>query len=173
MKYDVTPTGVERSFAENEFIVSRTDLKGRLTYCNDVFLRLAGYKEEELLHAPHSIIRHPAMPRCVFKLLWDTLADGKEIFAYVVNMSKNGDHYWVFAHITPTFNTQGQIIGYHSNRRKPKPTALDIIRPLYKKLCEIEQKHSNAKDGMKASFDALVKILEEKGVTYDEFILTL
>jgi PAS domain S-box-containing protein len=95
-------TGVERTFVENEIIVSKTDLKGRITYANDVFIKLAGFTETELLGQPHSIIRHPEMPRCVFKLLWDTIAEGGEIFAYVVNRSKNGDHYWVFAHVTPT-----------------------------------------------------------------------
>ena len=95
-------TGVERFFDKDEIIVSKTDLKGRMTYCNDVFLRIAGYTEQELLGQPHSIIRHPDMPRCVFKLLWDTIGAGKEIFAYVINRAKNGDHYWVLAHVTPS-----------------------------------------------------------------------
>lgn len=92
-----TPTGVERRFGEDELIVTKTDLKGRITYCNEVFVRMSGYTEQECLGEPHNIIRHPDMPRCVFKLLWDTIQGGQEIFAYVLNLSKNGDHYWVLA----------------------------------------------------------------------------
>lgn len=91
----MVPTGVERFFREDEVIVSKTDLKGRLTYVNRVFINISGYQEPELLGEPHSLIRNPEMPRSVFKLLWDTIGAGREIFAYVNNMSKNGDHYWV------------------------------------------------------------------------------
>jgi PAS domain S-box len=105
----VNLTGVERTFGTDEIIVSKTDPKGRIIYANEVFLRLAGYAESEIIGQPHSIIRHPDMPRCVFKLLWDTVQSGNEIFAYVVNRSKNGDHYWVLAHVTPTFDGQGNM----------------------------------------------------------------
>ena len=74
-------TGVERHFDDDEIIVSKTDLKGRITYGNRVFFRLAGYTEKECLGQPHSLIRHPEMPRCIFKLLWDTVEDKQEIFA--------------------------------------------------------------------------------------------
>jgi PAS domain S-box-containing protein len=97
-----TSGGIERFFEEDEIIVSKTDPKGIITYANQVFLRTAQYQEEEILGAPDNIIRHPDMPRCVFDLLWKTIASGLEIFAYVKNMAKNGDHYWVFAHVTPT-----------------------------------------------------------------------
>ena len=88
-----TPTGREVSFATDEITVSKTDLHGRITYANDVFVRVSGYSERELLGAPHSILRHPAMPRSVFKLLWDTIGQGDEVFAYVLNLAKNGDAY--------------------------------------------------------------------------------
>ena len=107
----IKPTGIERTFGEDEIIVSKTDLKGRITYANQVFLRIPGYTEKEVLGQPHNIIRHPDMPRCVFKLLWDTLEARREIFAYVINMACNGDHYWVFAHVTPTFEPTGTWSG--------------------------------------------------------------
>ena len=97
------PTGREISFGEDEIIVSKTDTRGVITYSNTVFQRVSGYTEEELQGKPHSIIRHPDMPRCVFRLLWDTVQSGHELFAYVLNLAKNGDGYWVFAHITPSF----------------------------------------------------------------------
>lgn len=169
-----TPTGVERFFEKDEIIVSKTDLKGRMTYTNRVFMRVAGYEESELLGEPHSLIRHPDMPRCVFKLLWDTLAEKKEIFAYVVNMCKNGDHYWVLAHVTPSYDGSGNVNGYHSNRRVPGRAVLDeTIIPLYKQLLSEEQRHKNQKEGMHSAYDMLVNLLKEKGIGYDELIFSL
>lgn len=172
-KYAVQPTGREISFSADELIVSKTDLKGRITYCNSVFMRVANYTEEELLGAPHSLIRHPFMPRCVFKLLWDTLERDNEIFAYVLNMTKTGDAYWVLAHVTPSYDPRGTRVGYHSNRRVPKPEAVAAVKPVYQALLDIEAKHKNAKEGMEASFAAVVALLGEKGMGYDEFVLSL
>jgi PAS domain S-box-containing protein len=166
-------TGVERTFRDDEIIVSKTDLKGRMTYCNDVFLRLASYSEAELIGQPHSLIRHPHMPRCVFKLLWDTIAEGKEIFAYVVNRSRNGDHYWVFAHVTPDLDEQGAIVGYHSNRRTAESKARAVIEPLYAALLAEEGRHGDRKAGLTASTQMLLNVLGEKGVSYDQFVLSL
>jgi PAS domain S-box-containing protein len=169
----IQPTGVENLLGEEELIVSKTDLKGRITYANDVFIRMAKYSWKELMGAPHSLIRHPEMPRSVFKLLWDTLQSRQEIFAYVVNLAKDGSHYWVFAHVTPTFDERGNIVGYHSNRRKPDAAQIERIRPIYKALCAEEARHANAKDGMHASFEVMVGLLKQQGVGYDEFVLSL
>jgi PAS domain S-box-containing protein len=169
----IQPTGVENLLGEEELIVSKTDLKGRITYANDVFIRMAKYSWKELMGAPHSLIRHPEMPRSVFKLLWDTLQSRQEIFAYVVNLAKDGSHYWVFAHVTPTFDERGNIVGYHSNRRKPDAAQIERIKPIYKALCAEEARHANAKDGMHASFEAMVGLLKQQGVGYDEFVLSL
>ena len=167
-------TGHERTFADDEIIVTKTDLKGRITYANRTFLKLAGLTEREALGAPHSVIRHPDMPRCVFKLLWDTIETGKEIFAYVVNRATNGDHYWVFAHVSSSFDMAGNIVGYHSNRRTPDRRVLDqAIIPLYRALLEAEAKHANSKDGMNASHAMLVGLLSEKKISYDELVFSL
>lgn len=174
MKTDRHLTGNERFFDSKEIIVSKTDLKGHITYANQTFLKIAAYSEEEVLGQPHSLIRHPQMPRSVFKLLWDTLEQKKEIFAYVINRSKNGDHYWVFAHVTPSFDAKGNIVSYHSNRRVPDRGILEkAIIPLYATLMREEEKHANRKDGMNAAFEMLVGILKNKGIGYDEFIFSL
>lgn len=166
--------GEEAFFSKDDIIVSKTDLKGILTYTNTTFCVVSGFREKELLGQPHSIIRHDAMPRCVFKLIWDTIQTGQEIFGYVVNKTKSGGYYWVLAHVTPSFNPNGEIIGYHSNRRVPDRKILDTtIMPLYASLLEIENSKSNRKDGMMAAYNHLVGILENKGLQYDEFILTL
>ncbi len=167
-------TGVERTFGDDEIIVSKTDLKGRITYANRVFLNIAGYTEKEVLGQPHSMIRHPAMPRCVFKLLWQTIEAGQEIFAYVINRAKNGDHYWVYAHVTPSFDKAGKIIGYHSNRRVPDREIVDEhIVPLYQGLREEEARHASRKDGMFAGEQMVLNVLADAGVEYDEFVATI
>lgn len=166
-------TGVERHFDEHEIIVSKTDLKGRITYANDTFLRVAGYRENEILGQPHSIIRHPDMPRCVFALLWQTIEAGREIFAYVINRSANGDHYWVLANVTPSFDQNGKIIGYHSNRRVPRRDALEKVIPLYKTLCEEEAKEANRKQGMARGIKMVGDLLADAGMDYDEFVFSL
>ncbi len=167
-------TGREVTFSPDEIIVSKTDLKGNMTYVNQTFCTVSGYREPELLGKPHSLIRHAAMPRCVFKLIWDKVQAGQEIFGYVVNQTKNGDYYWVLAHVTPSFDESTKIVGYHSNRRVPdKRIVTDVISPLYAGLLAIENKSANRKDGMMKAFDHLVGLLNSKGLDYDEFILSL
>jgi PAS domain S-box-containing protein len=167
-------TGKEAFFGDDEIIVSKTDLKGHITYANDVFLKIAGYTEAEVLGRPHNLIRHPDMPRCVYKLLWDTISSGAEIFAYVQNRCKNGDHYWVLAHVTPSFDANKTIVGYHSNRRVPDRQTLErVIIPLYRDLKKREDAFENRKDGMNAAFDDITALLQGKGIAYDEFIATI
>ncbi|PZA09548.1 chemotaxis protein [Rhodopseudomonas palustris] len=169
----VKPTGIECPFDEDELIVSKTDLKGHITYANDVFVRLAKYPRSDVIGAPHSLVRHPDMPRSIFKLLWDTIQAKKEIFAYVVNMARDGDHYWVFAHVTPTLDAQRNVTGFHSNRRKPDRDQITQIEALYRQLRDEETKHRNAKDGMMAGYGMLMNMLKDRGVEYDEFIFSV
>ncbi len=167
-------TGVERHFADDEVIVTKTDPQGRITYANRVFCRLADLPERDVIGKPHNVIRHPDMPKCVFRLLWDTIRSGREIFAYVLNRAVNGDHYWVFAHVTPTFAADGTISGYHSNRRTADPRIVGgVIVPLYRMLLDEERKHANSRDGMEAATALLGKVLREKGLDYDRFIFSL
>jgi len=166
--------GQEVFFGRDELIVSKTNLKGHLTYTNHTFLDIAGYTEAEVIGKPHNVIRHPDMPRCVFKLLWDKLQAGNEIFAYVVNETKSGDYYWVIAHVTPSYGSNGEVIGYHSTRRVPNPqTIQQVIIPLYKDLKAIEDSFGNRKDGLAASSQKLLDVLSEKELEYEEFIAQL
>lgn len=166
--------GQEVFFGRDELIVSKTNLKGHLTYTNHTFLDIAGYTEAEVIGKPHNVIRHPDMPRCVFKLLWDKLQAGSEIFAYVVNETKNGDYYWVIAHVTPSYGSNGEVVGYHSTRRVPNPqTIQQVIIPLYKDLKAIEDGFGNRKDGLAASSQKLLDVLSEKELEYEEFIAQL
>lgn len=157
----------ELTFDEHELIVSKTDTHGKITYGNELFLALAGYQEDEIIGAPHNIVRHPDMPRIIFKLLWDTIKSGKEIYAYVVNKSKNGDHYWVLANVTPSYDKSGSVVGYYSVRRKPSDKALNIIKPLYQKLLAAERS-----GGIEASQKIINDLIANNGGHYDEFILS-
>jgi len=169
----VRRTGRERTFAEDEIIVSKTDVKGIITYANRTFVEVSLYSEEELLGQPHSIVRHPDMPRCVFKLLWDTIQAGNEIFAYVKNMAKNGDYYWVFAHVTPTIDSAGEIVSYHSSRRRPDRHQVQAVDDLYRKLKREEDRHADWKKGMAAAFELVLQVVAENKMEYDEFVLSI
>jgi PAS domain S-box-containing protein len=168
-----TPTGREITFGEDEVIVSKTNKTGHITYANDVFLKMAKYTEAELIGQPHSIIRHPAMPRAVFKLVWDVILGGNEVFGYVLNLNRLGEGYWVFAHITPNRDPANNIIGFHSSRRKPRQEAIDKVWPLYQQLLQIEQEAANSKIGLQNSFNAVVNLLESQNTSYEEFVYSL
>jgi PAS domain S-box-containing protein len=170
---DIRPTGVETIMGDNEIIVSKTDTKGIITYANDVFMRIAKYDEDEVIGKPHNMIRHPDMPRSVFKLLWDTISSGQEIFAYVKNMTADGGYYWVLAHVTPS-TQDGRIIGYHSNRRSPNRNALARVTPLYDAMLIEERRHSRPQDAITAGTQVLLNAIADSGyTTYDEWVWSL
>ena len=155
----IVPTNKERVMRADDFIVSKTDLTGRITYGNRIFIEFSGYSEKELIGTQHNIIRHPDMPRAVFQLLWDTISQGQEIFAYVKNMSKDGGFYWVFTNVTPSYDQNGKMVGYYSVRRKPNPKAVEVVSGLYKVMVEAEER-AGPKDAIAAS----TKILLDTGV---------
>ncbi len=158
-----SPSNRETNIQLDDFLVSKTDTEGKITYANPSFIKVTGFTEKELLGKPHNLIRHKDMPKIIFKLLWEEISNKKEIFAYVKNMSKDGGYYWVYANVTPSFDTQKNIIGYYSVRRKANPKALEIIVPLYEKLLSLE-----SSGGMDASANYLEEVLKNKGVCYDE-----
>jgi len=157
-----------KNMQENDFIVSKTDTKGKITYVNKIFMDMAEYSENELLGKPHSIIRHPDMPKAVFKLLWDMVQNKQEIFAFVINKTKNGNDYWVYANITPSYDKNHNIVGYYSVRRMPNPSALEIIKPLYKSMIDAEKT-----GGINTGTKLLTDLLYEKGVSYNELIISI
>jgi aerotaxis receptor len=134
----VFATEEEVPFPEGRLIVSRTDLDGIITHANDAFVELSGWVREELIGAPHHILRHPDMPKAAFKGLWDTVADGKKWHGYVKNLRKDGSYYWVYATAVPNIR-QGLIAGYTSVRRKPSRTRIDELIPVYAQWLAQEQ----------------------------------
>jgi len=172
MKRKIQPTGREQLMREGDFIVSKTDLKGRITYGNRIFVEFSGYSPRELIGAQHNIIRHPDMPRGVFKFLWDTIGAEKECFAYVKNLSKDGGFYWVFANVTPDYDERGNVTGYFSVRRQPKRSAVEAMADVYRAMLAEEQQ-AGPRDACAASLDWLTNVLTQKGTSYEEFILSL
>jgi len=157
---------------DGDFIVSKTDLKGRITYANKVFREFSGFQEQEYLGKQHNIVRHPDMPRCVFKLLWDEVQAGREIFAFVKNICKDGGYYWVMANVTPSVDAKGSLLGYYSVRRKPNPKAIAPVAALYQQLLQVEH-NAGSRDAMQASLAHLNQLLSQQGVSYERFILDL
>lgn len=169
---NIVPTQRERLMRENDFIVSKTDPRGIITYGNPIFIEFSGYSESELLGVQHNIIRHPDMPRAAFKLVWDTIQAGREVFAYVKNMSRDGGFYWVFAHVTPDFGPDGQIVGYTSVRRCPKRSAIEAIEPVYRRMLAAEQA-AGARDALSAGAKVLEDLLQQSGKSYEELVFSL
>jgi len=158
----------EKPMSENDFIVSKTDTKGYITYCNQIFIDMSGYTKEELIGANHNLIRHPDMPAVAFSLAWDLIKKGEEFFGFVKNLKKDGGHYWVFAYITADYDSKGAIIGYSSFRRKPSRVAIETIAPVYKLLTDAEKK-----GGMEASGKLLEDFLAKNKTTYNDLVINL
>lgn len=153
--------------------MSKTDTKGLIRYANEAFRRVSGYAEVELIGQPHNIVRHPDTPRGVFHLMWEHLGAGEEIFVYLNNLASDGSHYWVLAHVTPTFGPGERIVGFHSNRRSPSRRAVARVEPLYARMRAEESRHRRAADAARASAQMLVTELADQRRTYDEFVWSL
>lgn len=178
MTQKIIPNQREIVMRDNDFIVSKTDSVGRLTYCNPIFIEFSGYTELELLGQQHNIVRHPDMPRAVFGLLWKTVQAGEEFFGYVKNMRKDGGFYWVFAYVTASYNpnaankTAAGIIGFFSVRRKPDKVKLHLVQDIYHDMLAAEQR-ADPRDAVEAGMTVLNSAIQPTGKKYREFILTL
>jgi PAS domain S-box-containing protein len=158
----------EKILGDNDFIISKTDTRGKIIYCNEIFTEMAGYSAADLIGANHNLIRHPDMPKLAFKVLWDKIQAKEEFFGFVKNLCADGGYYWVYTYVTPDLDSSGNIISYTSVRRKPTKSAIEIITPLYKEMVEAEKR-----GGIEASFKILNNLLEEKQLEYDELVINL
>ena len=162
-------TDEEMFFEPNDLIISRTDTRGTITYCNDIFAKMSGWSKEELLGSNHNLIRHPEMPQVAYQLVWDSIKAKSEFYGYVKNLRKDGGFYWVFAYITADLDENGEIAGYTSYRRFAPKLAVQTMEPIYRLLLEEEKK-----GGMEGSKAFLQNYLKEAGfASYDQFIVDL
>ncbi len=163
------PTNKEISLDTKRYIVSKTDPKGIITYGNDYFVEISGYKQAELIGKPHNIIRHPDMPKILFKLMWERIQTGQQMVAVVKNLAKDGRYYWVYTEFeSKKDRLTNNIISYTAFRKAAPRQAVETLQPIYAKLLEIE-----AESGMEGSRKYLLDFLESKGLSYDEYIAGL
>ena len=159
----------EVKWDKSQIISSKTDAFGTILYMNDAFEQASEYNKIEVIGESHNIIRHPDMPKVVFKVLWENLKAGKNFHAIVKNLTRTGRYYWVITDFTIDKNEKGEIIGYTGRRKSLPQSVIDKIEPLYKTLLNLEKVR-----GEKASelyFEAFLN--EEVGKSYDEFVLDL
>ncbi|MEW6444664.1 MAG: PAS domain-containing protein [Pseudomonadota bacterium] len=133
-------TGREIVLKPTDTIQSRTDTRGKIMFANPTMMRIAGYEKDELIGAPHSILRHPDMPRSVFYVMWDMIQRGEEFYGFVKNRAKSGDHYWVFTRVGARKETDGSISGYSSVRIAPKRQFLPEWEDVYAHIRAVEAK---------------------------------
>ena len=165
----IKPIDKESSFLENEVFISSTDLRGNITYANDIFMRVSQFSKDEIINAPHSIIRHPDMPKTIFYLLWDFIKQGKVITAYVKNIAKDGSYYWVCATACPVFDKHGKADAYLSGRIKPTSKFFDLIPDLYAKILACETSYPN--EWQKRGVALLLETLTTLGYSsYENFM---
>ena len=150
---------MEKEVTSVDLIVSKSDKDGNITYTNPIFMKISGYTQGELLDKPHSILRHPDMPKVIFKYLWDTLENGDDVIAFVKNLCKDGGFYWVIVTVKTAKNPDGSFRNYMSTRRCITQNAKEIISDLYAQLLDTEKK-----EGVEASQKQFDDFLEQNNI---------
>ena len=163
--YRPIPIDEEIKFSKKKFIVSKTDINGIITFVNKNFCDISGYSENELVGAPHNIIRHPDMPRAIFFLIWNSLLRGEPVSGVVKNLAKSGKYYWVIADLDVKKDENGNIKSLTAFRRAAPQHVIDEIEELYDTMLNIERRR-----GMEGSLSYLESYLEDKGMNYEEFL---
>jgi aerotaxis receptor len=168
----IVPVNSPRTFGTHELFFSTTDRRGVIEAGNGVFARIADYPLADLIGAPHNVIRHPDMPRALFKLFWDYLHDGKLVAAYVKNLAKDGCYYWVLALAIPIGDR------YLSVRFKPTSPLQGTVEKLYAEMRQIESRAARDDEagaaGMAAATEHLLTTLGGLGFAgYDSFMRTI
>ncbi|MBE7629213.1 PAS domain-containing protein [Tenacibaculum piscium] len=159
----------EIKWDKTQTIISKTDASGTILYMNDAFEAVSEYNKIELIGEPHNIIRHPDMPKIIFKVLWENLKGKKNFHAIVKNLTRTGRYYWVITDFTIDKDEKGNVVGYTGRRKALPNSVVEKIAPLYKTLLEIEK--VKGEPASKLYFDAYLK--EEIGKSYDDFVVDL
>jgi len=167
MKKTIRPIPKDNEIILDPFktIMSKTDKKGIIEYANNYFMKISGYKEWELMGQPHNVIRHPDMPKVIFKLLWNGLNKALPMYAFVKNLAKDGSYYWVIGSFSTIKDEEGNIKTHYAKRKAMPEKVKKEISEFYNTLLSIEK---NA--GMEASEAYLIGYLEDLNMNYDDFI---
>ncbi|WP_413998622.1 PAS domain-containing protein [Flavobacterium sp. W1B] len=164
----IRPEPIDREVVwdKKKIVLSRTDKFGTIEYANDVFIDVSGYEDYELIAQPHNIVRHPDMPKVIFKILWDSLKSGNNFHAVVKNLAKSGRYYWMITDFEIIKEKNGEIKNYIGKRKAvPNDALKNHIEPLYQRLLQIEKV-----SGLDASEKYLAGFLEEKKMSYEMYI---
>jgi len=165
-------TTIEKEVTPIDLIVSKADKEGKITYVNPIFMKISGYTQGELYDKPHAILRHPDMPKVIFKYLWDNIKVGNDVVSYVKNLCKDGSYYWVLATVKTAKNPDGSFRNYMSTRKCITPQAKETISALYASLLETEKQ-----EGVEASDAKLHAFMQENHITdaasFNAFMLNL
>ncbi|HHH37292.1 MAG TPA: PAS domain S-box protein [Epsilonproteobacteria bacterium] len=149
-----------------KYLLSKTDPRGNIEYCNSYFVKISGYSEKELVGKPHSIVRHPDMPSAVYELMWEHLHRRKNIYMLMKNMAKDGRYYWVGAEFNIKVNKAiDELQGYFAYQKPAPAHALPHIEAFYQKLKAIEEE-----SGTEASYKYLQGFLEERHQSWNEYM---
>ena len=133
------PTPInEEVFFDGRSLISETDTKGIITYVKRKFTEMSGYSKDEAIGQPHSLLRHPDMPKAAFEQMWKVIQDGKIWEGYVKNLRKDGKFYWVIVNIIPKKDEMGEVIGYIASRKVPERIRIQSIEQQYKQMIEEE-----------------------------------
>lgn len=156
----------ERQWDKTQTLMSKTDKFGTINFVNDAFVKVSGYSEAELMGQPHNLIRHPDMPKVIFKVLWDNILEGNNFHGIVKNLSKTGEYYWVITNFSVGKDANGQVSSFLARRvAVPDLVITKYIEPLYKRLLEIEKS-----SGVDASGEFLNYYFEQIGKDYTQFV---
>jgi len=164
-KLKTPPTDNEIFITPNKVIMSKTDYKGIIQYANDYFMEVCGFSQEELIGKPHNIIRHPDMPKVVFKIMWEKLHKGENLYAVVKNLTKDGSFYWVVTKFETTFDDDGNILSHYARRKAVPLKIKQTAETIYKTIRAIENYDVDLAE------KTFYETLEKHGLTYDEFFL--
>lgn len=151
--------------ATQQVIVSRTDTEGNIVYCNPTFLEVNNFKSSEIIRQPHSIVRHPDMPKSIFHLIWSIIEQGYPIQAVLKNQTNTGEYYWTLTSIKPQKDRDNNIISYVAHGRQAPDAVINKISILYRILSDIEYEH-----GLEAAIDYLEAHLKEERMTYAQYM---
>ena len=155
----------EISFSKKKFIVSKTDVAGNILFVNQNFCDITGYGQEELMGQPHSVLRHPDMPQAIFYMIWKSLLAGMEVSAIVKNVAKSGKYYWVIADFSMQRDKYGKLESFTSFKRTAPIHVSETVEVLYDEMILSERK-----GGMEASLLFLETFLEDKKMSYSEYL---
>ncbi len=173
MTLAVIPDDSALKNAAEQLIVCKTDPDGIITYANAAYIARSGLSEMSVLGTPLVDQLHPSMPKAIVRLMWSELDNKREVFTYLKYQSRDHNHYWVFANVTPGYDLENKLKEYFFVQRNPNGQALQVIEPIYEEMFNIEHAAGGGTTGMDRSIRVIHEAISQLGGNYEEFLLAL